>query len=103
MRKTILITGAGSFIAGHLKPILPRNFTLKFLTRTPRGPDEYAWDLEKRTLDENALDDVSAIVHLSGAKLNDGKPLTPQRQKLIRDTRIGASDHRPQPPHHDRG
>jgi len=92
MKQTVLITGANSFIAGHLIPQLESNYNIKLLTRKPGAANEYEWNLKNWTMDEKALDDVDYIIHLSGAKLNDGTPLTPERQQLIRDTRIGAAD-----------
>lgn len=92
MKPTVLITGANSFIAKHLSNILKEKYNLKYLTRTPKADNEFAWDLENWTIDEKALDDVDYIVHLSGSKLNDGTPLTPERQQLVRDTRIGAAN-----------
>ena len=92
MKKTVLITGGNSFIAQHLIPILKMNYNVKLLTRTPKFENEYAWDLSNKTMDEAALDDVDAIVHLAGSKLNDGTPLTEERKKLVYDSRIGAAD-----------
>lgn len=92
MKETVLITGANSFIANHLAQILEKNYNLKFLTRKPAKSNEYAWDTHQKTLDEKALDDVNYIVHLAGAKLNDGSPLTDDRKKMIYESRIGASN-----------
>ena len=92
MKQTVLITGANSFIARHLIPQLAGKYNIKLLTRTPEAANEFAWDLESWTIDEHALDDVDYIVHLAGSKLNDGTPLTEQRQKLVYDTRIGAAN-----------
>lgn len=92
MKETVLVTGANSFIAKHLVPILQKNYRVKKLSRNPNSSDEYAWDPISKTIDQQALDDVQYIVHLAGAKLNDGSPLTHERQKLIRESRIGAAD-----------
>lgn len=92
MKKTVLITGGNSFIAKHLIKILEPQYELKLLTRDPKANNEYGWDLASRTMDERALNNVNYIVHLAGAKLNDGTPLTEERKKLIRDTRIGAAN-----------
>jgi uncharacterized protein len=92
MKETVLITGANSFIAGHLIPLLEKNYNIKLLTRHPHKENEYAWDLDAKHIDDGALDDVDYIVHLAGAKLNDGRPLTAERQAEIYESRIGASD-----------
>ncbi len=92
MKDTVLITGASGLIGQQLVQLLKDQYELKFLTRTPQGAQEYGWDPAAGRLDERALEGVQYIVHLAGSKLNDGTPLTPQRQKLVRDTRIGASE-----------
>jgi uncharacterized protein (TIGR01777 family) len=89
---TVLITGASGLIGSHLAPILQGKYNVHLLTRNPAADNEYAWDPVKKEIDENALTDVDYIVHLSGSKLNDGTALTPERQKLVYDTRIGAAD-----------
>ena len=92
MKKTVLITGANSFIAKHLINKLSINYNIKLLTRSPKAENEYAWDIAKKTLDEKALDNVDYIVHLAGSKLNDGTPLTEVRKQLVYESRIGAAD-----------
>lgn len=92
MKETVLITGANSFIAQHLIPLLQPKYNLKFLTRTPKSLNEYSWDTQNKLIDEKALDEVDYIIHLAGAKLNDGTPLTEQRKQLIYESRIGAAD-----------
>lgn len=92
MRETVLITGANSFIAKYLIPILEKKYTIKLLTRNPEHANEYAWDVTNKTIDEAALNDVNYIVHLAGSKLNDGSPLTEARKHIIRESRIGAAD-----------
>ncbi len=92
MKETVLITGANSFIARHLTPLLQDRYKVKLLTRTPKSEHEYAWNLDQWEMDERALEGVNHIIHLSGSKLNDGTPLSTERKKLIYDTRIGAAD-----------
>lgn len=92
MKETVLITGANSFIANHLIKILQNQYHIKFLTRKPTMSTEYFWDTHRNTIDEAAFDDVSYIVHLAGAKLNDGTPLTEDRKKIIYESRIGAAN-----------
>lgn len=91
MKETVLITGASGLIGQGLILVLKDQYHLKFLTRTPVAQDEFGWDPAKGKLDEAALEGVDYIVHLAGSKLNDGTPLTAERQQLVRDTRIGAS------------
>ncbi len=91
MKETVLITGANSFIAKHLIPLLEKNYNVKLLTRSPKAENEFSWDISTKQIDERALDNVQHIVHLAGSKLNDGTPLTEERKKLVYDSRIGAA------------
>lgn len=92
MKQTVLITGAHGFVASYLGKILENEYTVKFLSRKPQAENEFAWDLESSTIDNDALTDVDYIVHLSGSKFNDGTPFTEERKKLVYDSRIGASN-----------
>lgn len=93
MTKTVLITGANGFIARHLIPILEKQqYRVKLLTRSPRTKNEYFWDLHTETIDSDALENVNAIIHLSGSKLNDGTPLTEERKREVYNSRIGAAN-----------
>lgn len=92
MKKTVLITGANSFIAQHLIPQLNPHYEIKLLTCQPKAANEFEWNVAKGYIDENTLDDVSYIVHLAGSRLNDGTPLTEERKQLVYESRIGAAD-----------
>ena len=92
MKETVLITGANSFIASHIIPLMESKYRLKFLTRSPKNANEYQWDVHNQILQEGALDDVQYIIHLAGSKLNDGSPLTEERKALVYESRIGAAN-----------
>ena len=92
MQETVLITGAHGLVAHHTAKALAATHKLRFLSRHPQAANEFAWDVASGHIDEAALDGVDYIVHLAGSKLNDGNPLTTQRQQLIWDSRIGASE-----------
>jgi len=92
MKETVLVTGASSFIAHHLIPMLEKRYEVKLLTRSPEADNEYHWDVEAGEVNDRALDDVTKIIHLAGAKLNDGTPLTSERKRLVYNSRIGAAD-----------
>lgn len=91
-RETVLITGANSFIARHLVPILEKNYKVRLLSRQPESENAYFWNPAAGQIDPNALDGVDYIVHLAGSKLNDGTPLTAERKQTVRDSRIGAAN-----------
>jgi uncharacterized protein (TIGR01777 family) len=92
MKETVLVTGANSFIAKHLTPLLEKSYQVKLLSRSPKAANEYRWDASEKTMDERALDEVSYIIHLAGAKVNDGLPMTSEKRKRVYDSRIVAAD-----------
>lgn len=92
-KEIVLITGANGLIASHTAKILvSNNYEVRFLTRSPKQPNEYKWDPMNKEIDEKSLEGISYIVHLSGAPFYDGTPLTDERKKLIWGTRIGAGE-----------
>jgi NAD dependent epimerase/dehydratase family enzyme len=92
MKETVLITGANGFVARELIRQWGERYKLKLLTRSPKASNEYGWDTEQMTIDPRALDDVDYIVHLAGAKLNDGQPMTTDKERRIYASRVGAAD-----------
>jgi hypothetical protein len=48
------------------------------------------WDIEKQTIDANAIAETDALVHLAGAGVVE-KPWTTAYKKLIRDSRVESS------------
>lgn len=92
MKETILITGANSFIAQHLIPLLQDKYNIKLLSRYPKAANEYKWNIEEKYIDPNALEHIDYIIHLAGSKLNDGTPLTESRKALVYNSRIGAAN-----------
>src|SRR5690606_36155850 len=61
--------------------------TVRILSRTPQGADQYYWDPEKGKSDIDALHNVNVIFHLAGAGIAD-KNWTSSRKKLIIDSRV---------------
>lgn len=92
MKKIVVITGAHGLIAPYTAQDLAEDYEVRFLTREPKAPNEYEWDVAKRYVDEKVLENVNYIVHLAGEKFNHGRDLTEARKKSLWDTRIGASE-----------
>ena len=59
---------------------------MRALTRSPRGPEEFAWDPARGVLAPGALEDVDAVVHLAGEPI--GVRWTRARQDVIRSSRV---------------
>jgi uncharacterized protein (TIGR01777 family) len=90
--KTVLLTGGSGLIGTRLRKLLEtEGFATRTLTRTkPPRPDAFYWDPAKNELDINALDDVSAIIHLAGASIGSGF-WTRRKKQLIASSRIDST------------
>lgn len=92
----LLITGSSGLIGSELiKHILKeKKYNLSILTRNKKSfkyPNQsikvYEWDIENQTIDEEAIQNADAIIHLAGAGVADGR-WTQKRKKNISESRI---------------
>jgi len=84
----IALTGASGLIGSALTAALSEagHEVTRLVRRAPSGPDEARWDVGAGTLDESALEEVAAIVHLAGE--NVGQRWTDASRKRILDSRV---------------
>ncbi|MGO4820971.1 MULTISPECIES: TIGR01777 family oxidoreductase [unclassified Flavobacterium] len=87
MRKNVLITGGTGFVGRNLTDLLiKKGFSVAILSRSKRSNSEdifyYAWDVQKQTIDEEAVLNADYIVHLAGANIA-GERWTDKRKKAI--------------------
>lgn len=87
----ILITGGSGSIGRRLIPKLRENgHSVAVIGRSIHKSldvPSFTWDLQKGTLDERALKDVTHIIHLAGAGIAD-KPWSPSRKQEIIESRV---------------
>lgn len=87
----ILITGGSGSIGRALIPKLLSNGHQVAVIGRSKHPEldvpSFVWDLDADTMDENALRDVTHIVHLAGAGIAD-KPWSPSRKREIIESRV---------------
>lgn len=90
--KTILIAGGTGLVGTRLSKLLvEKGYTVRLLTRTPRGENQYSWDPAQGNIDMRALAGVDAIINLAGAGIAD-KRWTPERKRLLIDSRVQSAD-----------
>lgn len=67
----IAITGSTGLVGSALSSALitAGHDVVRLVRRSPAGADEVRWDIEAGTIDEGALEDVGAIVHLAGESI----------------------------------
>ena len=90
MKEVVIITGAGGSVAKVLAKKLESEYSVRFLTRTKKNENQFEWNIEKGTIDENAFDNVSHIIHLAGANISE-KRWTEERKKEIISSRIDSA------------
>ncbi len=95
---TVLITGGTGLIGTALtKELLNKNYDVIILTRFP---ERYSlntsrliytkWDIEKQTIDKDAISKADYVIHLAGANLGE-KRWTEKRKKEIVESRTQSS------------
>ena len=95
---TVLITGGTGLIGTALtKELLNKDYNVIILTRSPEKYSNtsrlsYAgWDIEKQTIDKNAITKADYIIHLAGAGVAD-KRWTTKRKNEIFESRTKSSE-----------
>ncbi|OWY19456.1 TIGR01777 family protein [Sphingobacteriales bacterium UPWRP_1] len=93
--KQVLITGASGLIGSRLTQMLiEKGFGVLHLTRNPNAGTgevkQYAWNVEKGTIDSAALENAHAIVHLAGAGIAAHR-WTPHYRRQIIESRTQSA------------
>lgn len=85
--ETILITGASGLIGRHLTVLLKeRGYRVIHLSRFPSKKnvaETFVWDIDKQTIDEQAVKEADYIVHLAGAGITHHRWTTAQKKEII--------------------
>lgn len=90
MDRRILIGGGSGLIGTRLTELLTqKGYQVRHLGRTPKegAIRTFAWDINKKTIDERAFEGVTAVINLAGANVN-GKRWTDEYKKELIDSRI---------------
>ncbi len=91
---TILIAGGSGLVGMHLSQMLQTaGHTVLHLSRkrnlNAKFP-AYAWDLEKKTIEQDAVDRAHFIINLAGAGIADQR-WTDERKQLIISSRVDST------------
>lgn len=92
--QTILITGGtglvGMFLSRHLRAA---GYRVIHLSRRANAAAEFlafAWDVDKQTIDNNAITQADFIIHLAGAGIADKRWTESRKAEIIR-SRVGST------------
>ncbi len=96
--ETVIITGGTGLIGRALSLFLvSRGYQVIIFSRNPgahgkpsSGISYAAWNIDKQTINEEAIQKAKYIIHLAGAGVAD-KPWTAARKKEIVDSRVNSS------------
>lgn len=88
----VLITGASGFIGQSLVSKLREgNHHVRVLTRgNPTQENEFQWNPNEQFIDEKALENLDAIIHLAGANIS--KRWTKKYKKELFESRINTAN-----------
>lgn len=88
----VLITGASGFIGQSLVSKLREgNHHVRVLTRgNPTQENEFQWNPNEQFIDEKALENLDAIIHLAGANIS--KRWTKNYKKELFESRINTAN-----------
>lgn len=85
-RKNILITGGTGMIGTRLtERLLAQGYSVAYLSRTRKNAEvkTFLWDPSSFRIDENALLDVDAVIHLAGAGIADKRWTTRRKNEIL--------------------
>ncbi|MCH5600875.1 TIGR01777 family oxidoreductase [Niabella ginsengisoli] len=93
---TVLLTGGTGMIGTQIvKRLTERGYSVIVLTRNKsnkKGNIRYAhWDVEKETIDMDAVAEADFIMHLAGANIA-GKRWTEERKRTIIESRVKSGE-----------
>jgi len=93
--KTILITGGTGLLGMELAHQLKqKGYRLHLLSRSKHCPAPYdrvfQWDVSKGTIDEQAVQQADAIIHLAGEGIADQRWTEKRKQQII-DSRVNSA------------
>ncbi len=87
----ILISGGTGMVGRQLVPMLIQAghevHNLSRSGKAPEGATGFHWDYQTGTIDRQAFDGVTHIIHLAGASVADGR-WTTARKKIMVDSRL---------------
>lgn len=88
----VLITGASGFIGQSLVSKLKEgNHHVRVLTRgNPTQENEFQWNPNEQFIDEKALENLDAIIHLAGANIS--KRWTKKYKRELFESRINTAN-----------
>jgi uncharacterized protein (TIGR01777 family) len=91
MKKNVLLTGGTGFVGRQLtKVLVDRGYSVSILSRSKKvntaAISYYTWDIQKQTIEKDAILNADYIIHLAGANIAE-KPWTNKRKEEVLNSR----------------
>jgi uncharacterized protein len=88
----ILITGGSGLIGKRLTLLLEKkDYEVAWLSRSSQAQKHFLWDVEKKSIDPQAMEWADAVIHLAGSGVAE-KRWTPERKKRILESRTKSTE-----------
>lgn len=91
----ILISGGTGLVGNHLcKKLIDRGYSVAILSRASHQDAYmpiYAWDIDKKEIEKEAIESVDYIIHLAGENIGNEKWTTKRKQSII-DSRVKSTE-----------
>lgn len=88
MSKNVLITGGTGMIGSRLTPMLQeKSYEVSHLSRSRTGKEAvktYLWDIQKKEIEPEALQQADYIIHLAGAGIADSRWTESRKQIIVK-------------------
>jgi uncharacterized protein len=95
MTRNILIAGATGLVGNRLiEALKSHGHQVAILSRRPvhiQHVKVFLWDIDRQTIDQNALEHIDTIINLTGEGIADKKWTAERKQKII-DSRIKSAE-----------
>lgn len=88
----VAVTGSTGFLGEALvSALLAEGHAItRIVRRTPQGPGELRWDIERGEIDAKGLHDVDAVVHLAGEGIAERRWTAAQKERILRSRTAGT-------------
>jgi hypothetical protein len=91
MSKTVLIAGGSGLIGSRLAEMLrEKAFSVRLLTRSPRGEEQFFWNPAVGKIDDEALQGIDYVINMAGAGIAE-KRWTAARKREIVESRVQSA------------
>ena len=83
--RKVLITGGTGLIGMHLTALLQKaGYSVFLLSRSGKKGKSYTWDIKEGYIENGAIENLYAVVHLAGAGIADKRWTNARRRELLK-------------------